>query len=498
MFKRIMAVVLAVILVLTAGFSVLGVLLLRRERSNARLESLVTDAKEIAWLAVQANSSSLSSPYPYGRGWNSSASSSVSAILNRKYREVHETFNAYIGVTDRENWVYAADSLSLAITSDPDFTDALQGQDLSDVLSRVLNGGVDQTVTVRSTVKGSPSFAVGVPMVRRDAIVGAVLIVTPVQTIEGSIWEFGLPLFLIAGVALLGAGLILFLVIRRSLKPITRLTAAANAMAEGDFTVRVRPEGGEREIHVLSAAFNTMADKLSGIEAGRREFVANVSHELRSPITSISGFVQGMSDGTIPPEEHPKYLSLVNDETHRLSKLIGDLLILSRLERDDATLNMTVFDLCEMFRRAVIRRMSDLEGKGITVNCAFDPDPCPVLADADRIEEVLINLMDNAVKFTPSGGVITLRTSASDDVVTAEVRDSGIGISPEDLPRIFDRFFTADRAHTSGKGTGLGLSICQRIMTMHGQRIWAEPCEEGACFRFTLKAAADKEGGPKA
>ena len=500
MFKRIMAVVLAVILLLTAGFSVLGTLLIRRERSNARLESLITDAKEIAWLAVQSEASSVTVPYPYPyrRGWSDGAGNSVGAILNRKYREVHETYNAYIGVTDREHWVYAADDLTLAINENPEFTDALKGKDLSALLSKVLGGGPDQTVVVRSTVRGSASFAVGVPMARSGLVVGAVLIITPVQVIEGSIWEFGLPLFIIAGGTLLGAALILFFLLRRSLRPLGRLTEAANAMAEGDFSVRVQADSGEPEIHVLSSAFNSMAQKLDGIEAGRREFVANVSHELRSPITSISGFVQGMSDGTIPPEDHPRYLALVNDEMHRLSKLIGDLLVLSRLERDDATLNQTDFDLCEMFRRAVIRRMGDLERKGITVNCDFAADPCRVTADADRIEEVVVNLVDNAVKFTPAGGTISLRTSEKNGLVTAVVEDDGIAISPEDLPRIFDRFFTADRAHTSGKGTGLGLSICQRIMAMHGQRIWADPCDTGARFCFTLPAAPTAKGGAEA
>jgi len=227
--------------------------------------------------------------------------------------------------------------------------------------------------------------------------------------------------------------------------------------------------------------------------------VANVSHELRSPITSISGFVEGMEDGTIPPEEHPKYLALVGDETRRLSKLIGDLLALSRLERDDVTLEKTDFDMNEMLRRAIIRRVNDLESKNMELDCDFQQEPCMVRADSDRIEQVVVNLLDNAIKFTPNGGKITLKTAVNKSLCTVTVADNGVGITPEDRPKVFDRFFTADRAHTSGKGTGLGLSICQRIMEMHGQTIRLEDTAEGTAFAFTLEKGQGKaEGAGKA
>lgn len=260
-------------------------------------------------------------------------------------------------------------------------------------------------------------------------------------------------------------------------------------MAAGDFNERVKPDQAMPEIAELSQAFNTMADKLSEVESNRREFVANVSHELRSPITSIRGFVEGMEDGTIPQEEHPKYLALVGDETRRLSKLIGDLLALSRLERDDVSLDWSDFDMNEMLRRAIIRRVNDLEKKDMEIDCDFCTDSCMVHADSDRIEQVVVNLLDNAIKFTPQGGRIALMTEETQGVVTVTIQDNGTGILPEDRPKVFDRFFTADRAHTAGKGTGLGLSICQRILEMHGQKIWLKDTQEGAAFAFTLEKA---------
>ena len=217
-----------------------------------------------------------------------------------------------------------------------------------------------------------------------------------------------------------------------------------------------------------------------------------MSHELRSPITSIRGFAEGMADGVIPEEERPRYLRLVAEESRRLSGLIDDLLVLSRLERDDAKPDMTTFDVNEMLRRAVIRRMNDLEARKIDVSCEFEEDSCMVRADSDRIEQVVINLLDNAIKFTPEGGKISLETGTQDGTVQVTVRDSGSGVAPEDREKIFDRFFTADRAHTAGKGTGLGLSICKRIMEMHGQGIRLLDTDEGAAFRFTLEEAPKK------
>ena len=241
----------------------------------------------------------------------------------------------------------------------------------------------------------------------------------------------------------------------------------------------------------VSRTFNHMTKTLADLEEGRREFVANVSHELRSPITSIRGFAEGMADGVIPPEEQPKYLRLVADESKRLSNLVNDLLALSRLEREDAKPDWSVFDINEMLRRAIIRRMDDLDKKRIEAECDPAVDPCPVRADSDRIEQVIINLLDNALKFTGEDGKIRLSSAVNGNTVEVTVWDNGPGVPPEDRDRIFDRFFTGDRAHTSGKGTGLGLSICQRIMEMHGQTIRLLDTAEGAAFRFTLEYAPD-------
>lgn len=473
MFSRIMGMVIAVILLVTVGLSGVSYLRLRSQQISNRMDALMKEAREIAYLAAQNSASSV--------GILFGEDDSTMDFIRWKSEKVYKDYGAYILVVDRRGRVM--DNMRTAYAEDPDFVDSLDGQELSMALTMVLSG---QEVALRLPIGGDPAFMVGVPFVQNDTVLGAVLIQTGTQVIEGGLMAMIPQTISVAMAAVSLAATLVFFYVRSVMKPLSDVTSAARAMADGNFDVRVSTETGSPEITELSTAFNSMAGKLSEVEGSRREFVANVSHELRSPITSIRGFVEGMEDGTIPPEEHGKYLALVSDETRRLSKLIGDLLALSRLERDDAALDFSDFDINEMLRRAIIRRVNDLESKQMEIDCNFQLEPCMVHADSDRIEQVVVNLLDNAIKFTPQGGRITLTTTADKDTCTVTVADNGVGIAPEDRNRVFERFFTADRAHTAGKGTGLGLSICQRIMDMHGHTLQLLDTQEGASFAFTL------------
>lgn len=477
MFARIMAVVLTVILLLTAVLSGIGWITLKEQQTETVMDTLRTEAREIAYLAGQRTSS-------LGLGLFGQSQSSQNMYLQWKANEVYEDYGAYILVVDRNGRMM--DNMNVAYADNPDFAKTLDGQDILEALRKVLQG---QEIELHVNLEGNDFFTVGVPFVQSGMVLGAVFMQTPAQVIEAGAAGLLLPVVGVAVGASLFAGLVLFLILRGVMKPLGRLTDAARAMAEGDFAVRVPETKSTREVEELSAAFNSMADELSEVEDSRREFVANVSHELRSPITAISGYIEGMLDGTIPEEGREHYLSIVSDESKRLSHLIGELLALSRLERDDAALTCTNFDVCDLLERMFLRRTGDLEKRGMDIDCDFDPEPCFVHADMARIDQVIVNLVDNAIKFTPDGGQITLRVRAEDGLCTVTVADNGIGILPEDRPRVFERFFTADRAHTSGKGTGLGLSICQRIMEMHGQKIRLLDTEEGAAFAFTLALA---------
>jgi signal transduction histidine kinase len=406
--------------------------------------------------------------------------------MDRKADKINREFGAYIAVVDRSSNVM--DNLPAAYREDPEFVASLNSEEINSALNKIIGG---ETIRLRSNTGPDPTFTVGVPFTRRGFIYGAVFIQTKAQRIESGLNEILLKAGLLAAGVMLLSGVAVFLFVRGAMKPVRSLSAAAGAIAGGDFSPRLAEDKGGREMREVSRTFNHMTKTLADVEEGRREFVANVSHELRSPITSIRGFAEGMADGVIPPEEQPKYLRLVADESKRLSNLVNDLLALSRLEREDAKPDWSVFDINEMLRRAIIRRMDDLDKKQIEAECDPAVDPCPVRADSDRIEQVIINLLDNALKFTGEDGKIRLSSAVNGDTVEVTVWDNGPGVPPEDRDRIFDRFFTGDRAHTSGKGTGLGLSICQRIMEMHGQTIRLLDTAEGAAFRFTLEYAPD-------
>ena len=477
MFARIMAVVLTVILLLTGMLSGIGWIALREQQTETVMETLRTEAREIAYLAGQRTGSP---GFPFfDRG-----QSTQSMYLQQKATAVYDQYGAYILVVDRNGRIM--DNMNVAYADNPDFAKTLDRQDIMEGLRRVLGG---EEIELHVILEGNDYFTVGVPFVQSGMVLGAVFMQTPAQVIEGGAEALLMPVAGIAAAACVLAGLVLFLILRGVLKPLNRLTDAARTLADGDFSARVPSTKSTREVEELSAAFNTMADELSAVETSRREFVANVSHELRSPITAISGYIEGMRDGVIPPADYDKYLGIVSDESKRLSRLIGELLALSRLEREDAALDMADFDVCDLLERVFLRRTGDLEQHHLDVDCDFDPEPCFVHADMARIEQVAVNLIDNAIKFTPDGGCITLRVRADGGLCTVTVADNGVGILPEDRPRVFERFFTADRAHTSGKGTGLGLSICLRIMEMHGQRIRLLDTQQGAAFAFTLELA---------
>ena len=234
-----------------------------------------------------------------------------------------------------------------------------------------------------------------------------------------------------------------------------------------------------------------MAESLKISDASKRDFVSNAAHELRSPMTSINGFVEGMLDGTIPKEKYTEYLTIVSSEVKRLTKLVNNMLDLSRIESGRETLTFTEFDITELIRRVIIRFGQKIDSKGIVPEINMPETKVRVIADPDKIERILQNLIDNAIKFTPAGKRLIISCTPKDKKVYVSVKDEGAGISKEDLKFIWDRFYTVDKAHTGHKsGTGLGLAIVKSIIEQHGQEI-SVSSEQGAGteFVFTLEYA---------
>ena len=339
---------------------------------------------------------------------------------------------------------------------------------------------------------GDEIVTIGVPWRYSDGyVVGAVLLHISVESLEVSYVELLVKLLPISALILvLGIALSYFLA-RSQSRPVKKISRAVDKFARGDLSSRVELKCGG-ELQALGDSINSMAQALSELETSRRSFVANVSHELRSPLTSMRGYVQGMLDGTIPQAEHGRYLAVVMDETQRLTTLVNDLLNLSRIENGKFPMDKRPYDICEQLRRILISFEKRIDDKGIEVEFDVPEQQLTVMADADRISQVIMNLIDNAVKFMPgSGGVLKLSVAREGARAHVRVADNGPGISKEDLPHVFDRFYKADKAHTSGMGTGLGLAIVKSILDQHGARITVRSGNGETAFDFWLDIAKE-------
>lgn len=259
----------------------------------------------------------------------------------------------------------------------------------------------------------------------------------------------------------------------RMVQPLRKMAAAARSFGEGDFSVRV-DESSQDEIGELAMAFNAMATSLADSECANRSFIANVSHELKTPMTTISGFIDGILDGTIPPDQEKKYLRIVSSETKRLSRLVRTMLDLSRIDNGELHLRMRRFDLTNTMLNALLSFEQRIEEKNLQILGLENAESLYVDGDPDMIHQVLYNLIENAVKFTPDGGYIALKMEKQPGKTYMAIRNSGPGIAPDEVEMVFDRFYKTDRSRNKDKtGMGLGLYIVRTIIRQHGGEITA-------------------------
>ncbi len=276
----------------------------------------------------------------------------------------------------------------------------------------------------------------------------------------------------------------------RIISPLKEISRAAKQFAAGKFDTRVTVRGRD-EVAELAVAFNNMAESLDNYETMRNTFMSNVSHDLRSPMTSIAGFIDGILDGVIPPEKHAYYLQLVSSEIHRLSRLVATLLDLSRIQAGERKFTMASFDVCEMCREILISFEQKINDKHLEVMFDCEADRLYAVADRDAIYQVMYNLCDNAIKFASERGLfrVVIEKLRSKKILVS-VYNEGEGISQADLPYVFERFYKSDKSRGLNKsGVGLGLFISKTIIDAHGEKIWVESeFGEDCCFRFTLTA----------
>lgn len=277
-------------------------------------------------------------------------------------------------------------------------------------------------------------------------------------------------------------------------KPLNDMRNAVKNFASGDYTVRI-PVKGSTEIAELASAFNGMAESIEASEKMRNTFMANVSHDLRTPMTTIAGFIDSILSGAIPPEKHEYYLNVIATEVRRLSRLVSQLLDISRLQAGDRKFNMQPFDVCEMARQILISFEQKIDAKRLDVSFECDSDNMFAVADRDAIYQILYNICDNAVKFSYEGGKLALNISRSEDEkLLVSVYNEGQGISEEDLPYVFERFYKGDKSRGLDKtGVGLGMFIAKTIIDAHHQTISVDSEYGKYCrFRFTLAAAKEQ------
>lgn len=483
LFWRTYSVMLAALLVTIAIFT--GVLTAARQQGmQESYEAEVRrQAREVA--DYMANLSELS----YVQN-----SATMKYLIRNKIFQINQEYNADI-------WLVSYDSGTVQyLDSSWNTTRFIATDAVREQLSLIQEGNEIRATGLFPELEASGQIVtIGVPWLYDGrTVVGAVLLHIPTRQLSISLSGVVMQILPPALLALALGTILAFFLTRSQIRPLKEMSGAVREFSKGDLSRRVNVKCGG-ELEELGDSINRMAEELSRLEDSRRSFVANVSHELRSPMTCMRGYVQAMLDGVIDEADRPRYLRIVLDETDRLTELVRDLLDLSRLESGKFPLALAPFDVNELVRRNLVNFEPRISEKNIGVRVELTDGPLNVMADANRINQVVSNIIDNAVKFmSGEDSLLTVRTAREGKSARVTILNNGPDIPEKDLPYIFERFYKADKAHTAGGGTGLGLSICQRIMQQHGSSIEVRSGGGETAFSFALPLAESAGALPEA
>jgi len=402
----------------------------------------------------------------------------------RFYEENLEAWSIFtksqIAVVNSEKQVFATTDKSVSVP-EKYVEDVLSGEEV--------NGKILQK---KQKMRGE--YIVGIPLQFNDQVFGGIFYIFPPSVGGSTVERFSHMLVVTLILAMLLALVLIYAEARQISKPIKKINTAVLEIASGKFDKRVEVNTSG-EVAQLASSFNYMAESLKKLEEMRAEFVSDISHELRTPMTSISGFVEGILDGTIPKEKEREYLEIVRDESTRLAKLTNELFEMSKMESPEYKLSVQTFDVNEAIRRCIIGAEEKLAAKGLEVSVDFKNEIQLVVADPDAIKRVIINLLDNAVKFSYPENAVEISVNDRGKKVYIDFANYGMGISEKELPYIFDRFYKSDKSRGKDKaGAGLGLSFVKNILHLHGQNITvtSEPWGDDkmkTVFSFTLEKA---------
>ena len=341
-----------------------------------------------------------------------------------------------------------------------------------------------QTVVLKGQLNGifeEEVVTLAYPIFVGNDFIGAVLLSTPISLIQQSILGLAMIMLLVCIISLLIATLLIYI---SSLKMTTNLKTinnAAKVIANGDLEKRIVVVGQD-EVAQLSESFNNMADNLDFQNKSRIEFISNISHDIRTPLTSIKGFLEAILDGTIPEEKTPHYLNIVMEETMRLTKMANDLLDLNKIQTLEIKVVKAKFDINELIRYTVLVFEKKLKSKHIDIIVVFNEEKNIVNSDQDKIQRVIYNLIENSIKFTPEYGTISITTIDEKGKLFVKIRDNGCGINKDSQKNVFDRFYKEDKSRGINKeGCGLGLSIVKAFIDAHDEEVFLNKEIESGC-----------------
>ena len=367
-----------------------------------------------------------------------------------------------------------------------------QGRQVSgEFVKKVLSTGSVADTGVLSGLYETPRYVVSVPVLTDEGRpVGIVILSAPLSETSLVLSRLSGFYIYISGITIVVALFIMNILVRKQSTPLKEMANAAVAFGHGDLSARIRVNKYDPlEVQEMAIAFNNMAVSLEKLEAQRTEFVANVSHELKTPMTVIGGYVDGILDGTIPPEKQEYYMQIVSHETKRLSRLVRNMLEISRMQAKGGFTEeeKTRFDICECAGQVLLSFEQRILQKALEVEVQFPEDPLYTMANKDATVQVLYNLVDNAVKFCQQGGKLQLTIADNSGKIHISVANDGPAIPAEELPFVFERFHKLDKSRNrKQEGWGLGLYIVKTLVCGHGEDISVTSREGNTAFTFTL------------
>lgn len=374
-------------------------------------------------------------------------------------------------------------NIYIADASDVENSDRLPPY-LKNVLQDILASG--EKVTSNDRYNGELHYVIGSPLKAPESSEKFVFLMD-FGNLDHTYREFIIIILLTLFITVCIATFIIWIISRKITAPLTKLNQASVEYAKGNFTEKVQYNSDD-EIGELTAAFNHMASQLNLLEERRKEFLSNVSHDLRTPLTSLKGFLIAFRDGTIPDSKKDYYYHLMERETERMIKMVNDTLTLSRLEENYMTLNSRGYSLTEQVEEVISKAEPIYRKKNLIIILNDDGDKNIVYADREKMEQIIINLLQNAVNFSTAGEQIVIDLKSRGDKVHFKITDTGAGIKEEDISRIWERFYKADVARTDRSGTGIGLAIVKQITTLHGFDVKVtSSSEKGTTFEITMK-----------